>query len=340
MAGVRAGVVRTKDQNQSYHLYRRQDFNMDICRYVYCAPESVFEDMVTTLITCDEMDETTAILGFEDGTSAEKICSDLESFLRHVTRDSAVVGLDLMFLFKSEDEQEMLNVMTALNDYMLSHWNKKHVLIPPIVSPSEMGALDKLEKVQIKVNSLNMEFETPPVFPFAWLMKTNRAGSLVHVDSNWVDDGKVISKAGSKKYLQCILRYLKYSINEGLLDYHDCTSRIARPEEGGQGNAGGRGRGRGGHGRGRGGHGRGRGGHGRGRGLARGRIGRYRGSNRGRGGSNCDQRSDTDLRVTIAKQRVKREIERLKALLVEAATRRHLQDFFADVAGIADLPKK
>ena len=343
-------VIKTKDTRHSYYFYRHGSFNMDICKYVVCLQESGFDDLTTSLMTCPEMDETTAVLGFESGTSPEKVCQDLEAFIRHVTRESAVVALDLMSLYKSESEQEMLNILSVFNDYMLSHWGKKHVMVPPIVARNEMGSLDKIVKIQTKSNSLNMEYETPPVFPFSWVMKSNARGLLVHVISNWVENGAVLSKNATKRYVHCILTYLKHSINEGLCEAHDLTSRIEPQEvavtdnsDGAASSSSGGAEGQGpaaqdsgnaGRGRGLSGHGvSGHGVSGRGswqRGGYRGRGGMQRGGNRGRGGS--DRREDVDLRIVIAKSKVKKEVDRLKQLLVESATRKYLEDFFKDIS--------
>ena len=68
------------------------------------------------------------------------------------------------------------------------------------------------------------------------------------------------------------------------------------------------------------------------RGGYRGRGGMQRGGYRGRGGS--DRRDDVDLRIVIAKSKVKKEVDRLKKLLVESATRKYLGDFFKDISNL------
>ena len=333
-------IVKTKDPKQSYFFYRRYNFNMDICKVVYVGVDSTFVDLRDALLRNADVDETMAFLMFEDGTEAGTVCSDMELFLRHVTRDSAVVGVDVLNLFAAESEQECLNILSVVSDFMLGHCNKRHVLIPPVVKPSQMSMLDKFETVQVKSNTYNLESETPPCYPFSWCMRKNHRGFLVHIPSNWNSAGDALSLAGAKKYLQAILRYLKYSITEGLLE-HNIESRIEKPGEGEQpgeqqgeqqvavqGDVPVRGNGRGGQAQR--GNNRGRGsGRGYSRGVRHGRGGRA--SRGGRGGHSQQDPCDFDLRVTIAKQKVKKEIQRLRQLLVESATRKHMQEFFNSI---------
>ena len=348
-------ICKVKQPHLPYYTYYRPDFCKENCTQIFVGVDSLFDDFVATLAGMNT-DVNLVCLMFLDNTSPGDMVSSLEAYLRGIQHLDIKMLLDIGNLYKQHGEAECMNVINIALEVLLSNENLKVAFSPIIITPAEMSRLSEFCRIQTQINQSNIDRHLNPVFPFRWTMRQTGGGELVHCSSNWNAAGSTLSERGSHKYFSACYRYLFITIDAELTENHNLTSRIAVPAAlpavpeapevvpavpaaGPAAPAPGRGRGGRGRGlaRGRGGH-RGRvvrGGrhchcrchHGGPRGVQR----RGRTARRGRGRSSDDDFALLDGRVGIARRKITREMDKLKALralVVKNITKEKIEEFF------------
>lgn len=221
-------IIRSRMPKSKYFHYRLPGSNMNTCKIMYVGYEEVFTDFSATLRSMPGIDNSVACLLFEVGTEVGELVNELELFIKNCTNDDIKVVLDTMNMFKHLGLEDCQNILGALNEYLLCNWNVRSVFSPPLLSPSENNQWEEIVKIQEFVNQHNVNSGMNPLFPFRWVMRSNKNNLLHHVKSNWDENSEKLSLKGSKAYFRCIWMYIRDTMDTDQVSY-DLTSRIEPP---------------------------------------------------------------------------------------------------------------
>ena len=365
-------IIKSKMPQSKYFFYHADGFEIKGCSIIYVGQESHYEDFAATLKR-SECSTRVACMLFDSDATLDEIVNSIQVFTRNTGDNELKIVLDVANIFKHSTEVDPIETVKFAQEYLDCIGRVKFVVVPITIFPTEMEDLNSLAEMMIAINTLNIDRQVSPIFPFKWVMKSNALNQLSHIQSNWCADNCTLNVKGSDKYFACICRYVLYTMDAEFSNNYDLTNRIIHNgftnrvstmtdniPVNQDNNLGGRGghhdssRGRGGqvnHGRGqnfrgRGGNRGGRGGNRGGRGGKRG----GRGSNRGgRGGAqghqvvplNNQQREDPlrvlDGRVIIARRQFYRQVSRLQSLrdiIVRNVTVNAISDMFDGMANL------
>ena len=228
MASGNLTIIRSRMPKSKYFHYRLPGCNMDTCKIMYVGCEDIYTDFTETLRAMPGLDSSVACLMFEAGTEIGDLVNELELFIKNCKCEDVKVVLDIMNLYKDLGLEECQNILSVLNEYLICNWNIRYVFSPPLLSPSDSNQWEEIAKIQEFVNQTNVDAEKNPLFPFRWVMRSNKNKLLHHVMANWNENRDTLSLKGSRVYFRSIWSYIRDSMDAELAPY-DLRSRIEPP---------------------------------------------------------------------------------------------------------------